>query len=199
MSDSPKQAKRAQPRKWITLLHIYVSLYAFLMILFFGVSGFMMNHPEWFGMNEVSIRTMDAQLPVELCQSKDRLGIVEYLRSEIRLRGLVQECDLTGEEYRIAFRSAGERADVSIDAATGKARIDLESHGMAAIMGAIHAGEHTGQLGKRVVDVAAIFLVLTALTGIVLWASLSIRRETGILWLAASAILILVVLLKLAI
>lgn len=100
---------------------------------------------------------------------------------------------MSDETYRVTFRRAGERTDVAIDALTGKAQIELESKGFPAVLAAIHTREHTGRFGKRVVDLAAVFLALTSISGIVLWSTMSIRRQTGIIWLSVSAILVLAI------
>jgi uncharacterized protein len=198
MSDQPSVAEPARSKKWLRLLHTYVSLYALLLILFFGLTGFIMNHPEWFGLGELRTETRIAQTPVELCAGGDRLAIAEYLRANHGLKGLVQACDLATNRITVSFARAGRRAEVVIDPATGETRIDLETKGMAAILAAIHSGEHTGRFGRRLIDAAALFLILTALTGIALWGTLAIRRETGLIWLLASLALALILGLKLA-
>ena len=193
MAEPTMATQRVQLKKWVRVLHVYLSLYAFLIILFFAVTGFIMNHPDWFALDSVGIRSVEAELPVPLCRSKDRLAIVEYLRDTYDLRGGVQDCDVSDETYGVTFRRAGERTDVTIDALTGKAQIELESKGVPAVLAAIHTGEHTGRFGKRTGDLAAVFLALTSISGIVLWATISMRRQTGIIWLSVSAVLVLAI------
>lgn len=184
-------------RKWVRVLHIYISLYALLLLLFFGVTGFMMNHPDWFGFGELHTEQREATLPVELCAQGDRLAIAEHLRREQDFRGLVQACEIEKKEIQVSFARAGRRAEVVIERATGKANITVETKGLAAKLSAVHAGEHTGQFGRRVIDVAAVFLILTSITGLLLWVTLSLRRETGIIWLVTSGVLALLIGLKL--
>jgi len=43
-------------------LHTYVSLLGFLALLFFAVTGFMLNHPEWFYRGEAAMRQMQGRI-----------------------------------------------------------------------------------------------------------------------------------------
>ena len=181
-------------KRWLRLLHLYVSLYALLVVLFFGATGFMMNHADWFGFGELSTRTSETSLPIEPCRSGDRLAIVEALRNDHALRGQVQQCDVSEKEITVSFASAGQSADIVIDRATGTARITVESKGLTATLAAIHSGDHTGAVGKRIIDIAALFLIVTSLSGLALWTSLQARRGTGLIWLATGTIFLLVAL-----
>ncbi|MBL6765582.1 MAG: PepSY-associated TM helix domain-containing protein [Verrucomicrobiae bacterium] len=180
-------------KKWIRLSHIYISLYSLILVLFFGVTGFMMNHPESFGFGEVRIEQFDARMPVGLCVGGDRLALVEFLRKTYGIGGLVQTYEIEADRIRVSFAAAGRRAEVGIDPASGKTHIRLETKGLAAILSAVHAGEHTGRLGRRVIDVAAVSLILVSLSGLALWGTLAIRRETGIAWLLAGFVIAAVV------
>jgi hypothetical protein len=85
----------------------------------------------------------------------------------------------------------------SVDSQSGEARIEKEAREFTGVMATIHTGEHTGYFGRRVIDVSAVLLILSSLSGIILWTSLSIRRRTGLIWLASGALLILVILVRL--
>jgi len=193
LNEDTNGSERNLGRKWVRVLHIYISLYALLLLLFFGVTGFMMNHPGWFGFGEIHTEQRVATLPMDLCAQGDRLAIVEHLRREHGFRGLVQACEIEGQEIRVSIARAGHQAGAVIDRATGQTDITVETKGLAAKLAAVHSGEHTGQFGRRVIDVTAVFLILTSITGLLLWCSLSIRRETGIIWLVTSSVVAIVI------
>lgn len=197
MTDDGNGKDTNRPKRWIRVLHIYISLYSLLLILFFGVTGFMMNHPEWFGFEQVRTESQVAEIPVQLCKQGDRLEIVEYLRRELGISGLVQSCEIGNQEIRIGFARAGRRVDLAVDRASGKTDIQYETKGLAALLAAIHSGENTGRFGRRVIDLAAVFLVISALTGLVLWSTLTVRRETGIIWLVAGVVIAILIGLRL--
>jgi uncharacterized protein len=185
MSDTAQNPEPTRSKKWVRLLHTYVSLYSLLLVLFFGATGFMMNHPNWFSMENVRTSSRQVELPVALLEEGDRLTVVEHLRRTEDLRGLVQAYEVERDHITIRFARAGRKTDIRIERDTGSAELHLESKGVAAMLSAIHAGEDTGRLGRRVIDLAALSLVLTALTGLWLWTSVTVRRENGLIWLAA--------------
>ena len=156
-----------------------------------------MNHPDWFGLGQIRTEHREARTPVELCAGDDRLAIVEHLREAHGLSGLVQACEIETNRITVSFARAGRRADVAVDKTTGQTTIDLETKGLAAMLVAVHSGDDTGRFGRRVIDFAALFLIVSSLTGLALWASLAVRRETGIIWLLAGLALTAIVFLKL--
>ena len=46
------RTRKTKPKLWVRVVHIYLSLYAFVVVLFFGATGLMMNHPDWFALDE---------------------------------------------------------------------------------------------------------------------------------------------------
>ena len=197
MSTDASSDESILTRKWVRVLHIYISLYSLLLMLFFGVTGFMMNHPDWFGFGEIHTTNRELSVPTELCKNGDRLAIVEHLRAEEKIHGQVQACDVEEQSISVSFARAGRRTDITINRQTGKGTVTAEAKSLPAILSAVHAGEHTGRFGRRVIDVAAVFLILISVTGLALWCTLSIRRETGIMWLIASGIVLALITLKL--
>src|SRR5579871_2038472 len=94
----------APPLRW---LHIYLSMLGLSAILFFSVTGFTLNHPDWFGDAQ---RRTSAEGQVEpqwlknparantanvgdagSAQSVDKLQIVEYLRQAHRIHAALSE------------------------------------------------------------------------------------------------------------
>lgn len=197
MSEKPKKDRTRMTKLWVRVVHIYLSLYAFVLLLFFGATGLMMNHPDWFGQDEPQFSEIEAKVPIELCRQPDRLAIVEHFRKSYQLKGEVTDFQVEDTEFHIVFQHTVSGAQVFVDAQTGEARIEKEAREFAGIMATIHTGEHTGYFGKRVIDVAAVLLIISALSGIILWTSLSIRRRTGLIWLASGALLIVIILVRL--
>ena len=183
--------RNMQTKKWIRLLHIYLSLYAFLLLLFFGTTGLMMNHPDWFNLDDVSTQTVEGKMPIDLCKTKDKLAIVEFLRTTYNLKGAVVDCSVDGPSYVVSFRRAGEQADATIDPSTGSISMDIESNTIASKLSAIHTGDQTGRFGRRVIDVTAVFLIVTAASGLLLWTTIPMRRQTGLISIAVGGLLVL--------
>src|SRR4051812_5181998 len=77
-------------------LHTYLSMLATLLFFFFGVTGFMLNHPAWFGLDDTRASQSTLTVPAQVMASKDRLALVEFLRSH-GASGAVQQFDWPGE------------------------------------------------------------------------------------------------------
>ena len=58
-------------KKWSRLIHIYLSMLGLLVILFFSITGIMLNHEEWFGFAEPRIRKTEGTLPAALLLAPD--------------------------------------------------------------------------------------------------------------------------------
>ncbi len=197
MSEESKKDRTRMTKLWVRVVHIYLSLYAFVVILFFGATGLMMNHPDWFAQDEPQFSEIEANVPIELCRQPDRLAIVEHFRKSYQLKGEVTDFQVEDTEFNIVFQHTISGAHVFVDPQTGEARIEKEAREFTGVMATIHTGEHTGTFGKRIIDVSAVLLIISALSGIILWTSLSIRRRTGLIWLASGALLIVIILIRL--
>ena len=57
-SETSKPKKRGRGTALVRWLHIYVSVLGFLALLFFSVTGFTLNHAEWFCMGREQVREM---------------------------------------------------------------------------------------------------------------------------------------------
>ena len=38
--------------KWAHTIHVYATLFGFTLLLFFAVTGFLLNHEDWFGLDK---------------------------------------------------------------------------------------------------------------------------------------------------
>src|SRR5437588_11983841 len=64
-------------------VHLVVSVFGLLVLLFFGLTGLMLNHPDWFALDEPQTQTVTGGLPSHLLKRPlDKVLIVEHLRSE---------------------------------------------------------------------------------------------------------------------
>ena len=81
--------RRVLPQ-WIRSLHIWLSMIGFGATLLFAVTGFTLNHVEWFEKAEPVVTTSQGALPLPLLAGDvDRLGVAEELRASHRLRVLL--------------------------------------------------------------------------------------------------------------
>src|SRR5262245_43740986 len=94
--------------------HIYATLTGLLLILFFAVTGFILNHEDWFHLNEPTRHESKALTPTRLLADLDKLGVVEYLRSQCGVTGAVDAFDTDDDAIKVVFKSPGRQTDALI-------------------------------------------------------------------------------------
>lgn len=170
--------------KAIRTLHIYLTMLALLLFLFFGVTGFMLNHPGWFGLEEVRTRTAEGVLPQKMVDDMDKLAIVEKLRAEFGAAGALESFEVEPEHLRLTFKRPGHRTEATVDRRNGRLETVTESRGAAAVMTDLHMGHGAGGAWSAVIDGTSLLLLTASVTGLTLWLSLPRRRRVGITALA---------------
>ena len=92
--------------KWARTLHVYLTLFGFMLMLFFAVTGFMLNHENWF----LPTQTTTGKIPCKLLGSpEDRDAIIDLLRGEFGVQGDVESFDAVQptKTFRVAVQIGG--------------------------------------------------------------------------------------------
>ncbi|MDB5328051.1 MAG: hypothetical protein JWM57_3620 [Phycisphaerales bacterium] len=168
-------------------LHTYASIFALITFTFFAVTGFMLNHSDWFGLDSTHDSESTLTIPADVLAGKDKLVLVEYLRAH-GVTGAVQQFDWPdeGEPFHVAFKSPRSKSDADITLPTGETRLTVQTQGLPGLMTRLHTAKDAGRVWQLLVDATAIFLLFVCLSGLVLWQSLPKRRKTGIIAFAVS-------------
>ncbi|WP_428307721.1 PepSY-associated TM helix domain-containing protein [Lacipirellula sp.] len=185
-------------------LHVYLSMFAFASLIFFGVTGVTLNHPDWFGadMERVSERqgTLDRKWLGEGSEESaaeesnvDKLAIVEFLRAEQGVRGALGEFQVDEYECVVMFKAPGYIADVIIDRATAEFTVTEASYGLVAVMNDLHKGRDAGPAWSLIIDVVSVLTVLLSITGFVLIFYLRKMRFGGLGAALAGGVIVLAV------
>ena len=181
---APRRPRRViAMQRWSRLVHVYSSMVALLLILFFGVTGLTLNHPEWtFGLDPTTSSTAGS-LPdtTEINGSLDLLAISQYMREHEDVRGEVSDFGLDPTQGFISYRGPGYSADVTIDVTSHTYELKVENQGWIGVLNDLHRGKGTTSSWSLVIDVAAGFLVFTALAGLTLQLVLRRRRTSALI------------------
>ncbi len=88
--------------KWARTLHVYLTLFGFMLLLFFAATGFMLNHEDWFLPQQITTGT----IPVELCDPEKRDNLVDRLAKDFSVPGNLESADPAedGSTLQLAFR-----------------------------------------------------------------------------------------------
>ncbi len=190
---STDRAKRATNR-WARWVHVYASMVAFVIVLFFGITGITLNHPEWTFGDDVETTTTTGDLPVATTLadgSVNYLAISEYVRESYGVTGHVDSFDVTNGEGSIAYKNPGYAADVFFDVDTGEFTLTVAQQGWVAVANDLHKGRDAGTAWKWVIDIAAGFLVVISLTGLTMQFFLRKRRRSALISAAAGCAVII--------
>lgn len=168
----------------VRLAHIYLTLFALLMLLFFGTTGYLLNHAEWFGLDDIRTSSVRGAMSKPLADPPDKLAVVEELRAKLGSVGGLDSFESEPDRLRVVFKKPALRTEVLIEKPAGSFEAQIEARGLLAIFTDLHRGQGTGAGWKWLIDITSLSLLAAALTGLVLWTSLPRRRRVGLASLA---------------
>ena len=166
--------------------HVYMTMFSLVVFSFFALTGLMLNHKAWFGLDDkgAPARVIEAQghVPIWMLEEPDRLAVVEKLRQTFHISVALSTFESDGGMLYASFQGPGIRVNSVVDCATGEAETTKMYGSLPALLADLHKG--TGA-AAWVVDSVAVLLLLATASGLVLWIALPKRRLWGILLLVA--------------
>lgn len=177
---------RAMPRwkiefyRQCRLWHGYLSAFAFLSLMFFSLTGLLLNHPDWLKQPEAKPQERRAALaPDVIAAAMKRDDKPRALAALLSAKGAVSGAYASGEveedEAYLRFEGVSGNASAVLDLKTGAAEITSRKADAVTIINDLHRGKNAGAAWKWLIDIsAAIFLVLS-LVGYILFFSLRHR------------------------
>lgn len=173
--------------KWARMLHVYLTLFGFALLLFFAVTGFMLNHENWFIPSEPYRTSAEGVIPQRLLDPVEKLAVVELLRKEYGARGELITFEEESEEFRVIFKAPGRLVEAVIQREDGRVEVMTETNGIVGLLLDLHRGKDSGLVWAVVIDGTSVLFVLVSVTGLVLWSSLKSRARYGLVVLALGA------------
>lgn len=182
--------------RWI---HVYSSMISMLVVLFFGLTGITLNHPNWtFGQNPTNdVHTGTLPAGWDNNGTIDFLNISEYVRNHYGVKGAVADYSATSTDGLITYAAPGYAADLTFAVPAGTFKLTIEQQGVLAVMNDIHKGRDTDASWGWVIDVSGGFLVLVALSGLGIQLFQKKRRRSALL-IATGATLVTLLLIYVA-
>lgn len=181
-------------------LHTYLSMLSLALVLFFGLTGLTLNHPSWtFGLDG-SQQSQSGTIPAAALagDTVDFLAVSQFMQSTHGVRGDADDYTADATQGSMTFKGPGYAADLFFDVDTGAYDLTVDQQGLVAVMNDLHKGRNTGGSWNWTIDVAAVLLVVVAVTGLVLQFFLK-RRRTSAYVLAAAGTAMSFVLIVVAI
>ena len=163
---------------WALLAHVYISMAGFVLAFLFGATGLTLNHQD-FGFSDPQIARSAITLDKAVVNNPDRATLEQCLRQKLGIRSQSTDYHDDVDQIQMTFAVPGGRTVVTINRADGKGEVEKESRGFLGKLGDLHKGFDAGKVWYWTIDVAAVLLVISSLTGIVTLLALRARRRTG--------------------
>lgn len=191
----PIKSRTPRPLRWrvyttLSWLHVYISMFSLLVILFFALTGISLNHPDWtFGDGETFLE-YTGSLPDGWRNGDevDWLVVVEHLRAQHGVRGQLAEYRADDLDGTLSFRAPGYSADAFFDSESGDYELAVMRLGAVGILDELHRAQDGSPTWRALVDIAGVFLAVLAVTGLGLLLYLRKYRRKGIITLAVGTV-----------
>ncbi len=166
--------------KWARTVHLYSTLFALALILFFASTGFMLNHEDWFSPAEPYHTERKGTIAPKLLKPLDKLGVVEALRKDFGAVGALETFEDEEDRVRVVFKRPGTQVTAEILKQDGATEVAHDTRGVAGVLLDLHRGKTTGTAWSLVIDAACGVLFAIAATGLVMWWTLRGRGRYGL-------------------
>lgn len=187
---------RNTTHRWVRWLHVYTSMIALLVVLFFGLTGITLNHPSWTFGDDATRETVSGTLPSGWdTDPVDFLAVTEYVRSTYGVSAPVSGYSETSGEGTVSFRGPGYAADLFFSTDDGSFDLTVEQQGFIGVMNDLHKGRDTNAAWGWVIDLSGGFLVVVAVSGLGIQLFLRKRRTRALVVAGLGAAATLAILL----
>jgi hypothetical protein len=178
--------------------HGYLSAFAFAALLFFSVTGLLLNHPDWFTseappIEESTFALTSQQLEEVRGAPAPAEALARIVADRATLYGEFKDGTVAGEEVFVRLQGARGSSDIRANTADGSVIVTSEEATTLALMNALHRGETAGAAWRLSIDVVAIVMIAVALAGYAIFLSMSGKLRTALL-ISAGSILSAIVL-----
>jgi hypothetical protein len=163
---------------WALMIHVYISAAGFTLALLFGITGLTLNHQD-FGLSNPKTSRFEIPLDKDVVNNQDQGRLEAVVRQKLGIRSRVTDYHDDPDQIEMTFATPGARTVVTINRADGTAQVEKENRGFLEKLGDLHKGFDTGGVWSWTIDVAAIVLVISSLTGMVTLVALRARRRSG--------------------
>ncbi len=174
-------------------VHVYLTLFGLALILFFSITGFMLNHEGWFFLDEPRLRQVEGSISLKNSNPVDKFEVSEALRRTFGIEGAVNSFRSDDQSIEVEYLRPGGRTVAEVVRETGQTTVTFDTRGWAGIMTDLHKGKSAGWVWSLVIDGVCVLLLIISATGLVLWSSLKTRARWGALVMLAGGLVALAI------
>ena len=179
--------------KWSRWLHIYLSMFSFMIVLFFSVTGLTLNHADFF--QKTRVKEYTGSIDSSWLNTTDtfkikKLEISEFFRTKYAIKATLADFRIDDREIGLAYKGPGYEASVFINRENAQYQLTETNQGLMGFFNDLHKGRDTGKTWLWIIDGSAILMTVISLTGLALLLFLKKRRNAGLLIAIVGLILV---------
>ncbi|MHB8283188.1 MAG: PepSY-associated TM helix domain-containing protein, partial [Caulobacteraceae bacterium] len=172
------------------MLHAYLSAFAFLALIFFALTGLLLDHPDWLQgkprEQEVKL-AVPAALLAKAAHDKDPSAALAATVARLTpLVGAYKSGEIDDGEANLRFEGTKGASTVTVDLRNGATDVDLQHASVVSVINDLHRGKNAGAAWRLVIDISAVVILALSLVGYVLFFSLRFRLRTSLILTAVS-------------
>jgi uncharacterized protein len=166
---------------WGLVIHIYLSMAGFALTLLFALTGLTLNHQD-FGAGEPVLTTSMVDVPADLSARGGEDVVAPWLKGQMNISMPLSSYRADEQQIQATFAAPGHRTVVTIDRQAHTGQVESETRGLLGKLDDLHKGFDSGPVWYWIIDLTAVLLTISALSGMMTLAGLRHRRATGFLW-----------------
>jgi hypothetical protein len=168
------------------LWHGYLSAFAFIALMFFSLTGILLNHPEWLRQEEIApletrLKLRGGDIAAALKQGDAPLALAKLIEGRDGIRGAYTSGEIDGEEAFLRFDGVTGNTSVTLDLASGEGEAVQRKADAVTIINDLHRGKNAGQAWKLLIDITSLLFLVLSLIGYILFFSLRHRLTQTLL------------------
>ncbi|OTG79707.1 hypothetical protein B9T33_11240 [Acinetobacter sp. ANC 5054] len=179
-------------------VHGWLSAFAFLILIFFALTGLFLNNPSWFepakDENTVTVTMSPELISKAKAQENPSTEILNFVRAKQPVVGRFQSSEVMDNEVMIRLESPAGSTDVWAMLDTGEIEVTTKPASTVSLINDLHRGKNSGTAWSWLIDISAIVILFLSIAGFILFLSIKSRLLTHLLLTATSlAVLILLI------
>jgi hypothetical protein len=173
------------------IVHGYLSAFAFVALMFFSVTGVLLNHPDYFEARrgDETVRRFNLPAPALKAARAARdpgPALGQAVARSTPLIGGFRSGEIEDGQAFLRFDGPKGASDVVVTLATGQVEATVRHARLTTLLNELHRGRNAGTAWKWAIDLSAGLFILLSLVGYVLFFSLRFRLVPSLILTAVS-------------
>ena len=178
-------------------VHVYAGLFSIIFVIFFGVSGFVLNHRwkigDWFSTRVEATQDITVSIPATGTDLEKARNILKQLNLDGEIHRITSEP--LKQSFSFDLQRPGQFAGVKLNSESGKGTVKTTDFNAWSIVHIMHTFSGHGDknwkwanIWKFFSDLSAVALVVLSVSGFIMWLRMKSARRWGLVALEAGTV-----------